>query len=61
MSKPALLQVVKSVLAAAVGIQSDAKREQDFKSGSIGIYVAVGLVATVLFIGVIVLVVSAIL
>ena len=58
MSKPPLLQVVKSVLAAAIGIQSDANREQDFKCGSLGVYLAVGAIATVLFVGVVILIVS---
>ncbi|NOT86504.1 MAG: DUF2970 domain-containing protein [Methylococcaceae bacterium] len=58
MSKPALSQVIKSVLSAAIGVQSDANREQDFKSGSLGIYLVVGVLATILFIGTIVLIVS---
>lgn len=60
MSKPDLSQIIKSVLAAAVGIQSDANRERDFKSGSLGAYVVVGLIATIMFIFMIVLIVSAI-
>lgn len=58
MSKPALSQVIKSVLAAAIGVQSNANRERDFKSGSLGVYLVVGAVATVLFIGTIILIVS---
>lgn len=58
MSKPNLLHIIKSVLAAAVGIQSDANREKDFGSGSPGIYLAVGLMATLIFILSIILVVA---
>lgn len=61
MSKPSLSQVVKSVLSAAVGVQSDKNREQDFKSGSIGIYLVVGGIATILFICLVVFVVSLVL
>ena len=58
MSEPTLTDVIKSVISAAVGIQSNAKRERDFKSGSMGIYLLVGGVATILFIGFIVMIVS---
>ncbi|MEQ1635057.1 MAG: DUF2970 domain-containing protein [Methylococcales bacterium] len=58
MSKPTLLQVVKSVLAAIIGVQSDANREQDFKSGSLGIYLIVGAIATIVFIVTIITIVS---
>ncbi len=61
MSKPTLKQVIKSVLAAATGIQSDANREQDFKEGSLSIYIIVGLAATIIFIIALVSLVSAIL
>lgn len=50
MSKPSLLQVVKSVLAAAIGVQSEKNREVDFKQGSLSAYIIVGLIGTVLFI-----------
>ncbi len=50
MAKPGLLHVVKSVLAALIGVQSDKNREIDFKQGSFPVYIVVGLVATLLFI-----------
>ena len=50
MTKPNLLHVVKSVIAAAIGVQSDKNRETDFKQGSLPMYIAVGLIATLLFI-----------
>ncbi|TPQ24708.1 DUF2970 domain-containing protein [Methylomonas sp. EFPC3] len=60
MSKPSLLHVVKSVIAAAIGVQSNKNREIDFQHGSLPAYVIVGLIATVLFILAIVSIVSAV-
>ncbi|WP_347136793.1 DUF2970 domain-containing protein [Parahaliea mediterranea] len=45
------LQVVGSVFAAGFGVQSSRNRERDFKQGRFGIFVAAGLVFTLLFIG----------
>jgi hypothetical protein len=50
MTKPSLLHVVKSVIAAAIGVQSDKNRDVDFTHGSLPAYLAVGGVATLLFI-----------
>ena len=58
MSKPNILQVVKSVLAAFIGVQSKKNREQDFTQGSITSYIVVGLIATVGFILTLVFLVS---
>lgn len=60
MAKPRLMQVIKSVLAAAVGIQSDANRVKDFQHGSLSQYVIVGLIATILFVIALISLVSAI-
>ncbi|WNB76284.1 DUF2970 domain-containing protein [Methylomonas koyamae] len=60
MSKPSLLHVVKSVFAAAIGVQSNKNREIDFQHGSLPAYLVVGLIATVLFIFTIVGIVSAV-
>lgn len=43
-------QVLKSVLASFLGVQSDAQRERDFKKGSARDFILIGLIATVLFI-----------
>ncbi len=61
MSKPNLLQIAKSVIAAAAGIQSQKNREQDFQHGSLSSYVIGGILFTITFIGVIVLIVSMVL
>jgi len=50
MSKPALKQVIKSVLAAAIGVQTNENREKDFAGGSLSSYIIVGAIAVVLFI-----------
>ncbi len=58
MSKPSLLHVVKSVLAAAIGVQSNKNREADFKHGSLPAYLIVGVIATLFFILTLVTIVS---
>lgn len=46
-----LMQVVGSVFAAGLGVQSSKNRERDFKQGRFGVFVAAGAVFTLLFIG----------
>jgi hypothetical protein len=53
-----ILQVIKSVLAAFIGIQSKENRELDFTEGKASHYLVVGLVLTVLFIFTLVFIVS---
>lgn len=48
--RQSLLSVVGSVFASMFGVQSSRKHEEDFTRGSAGAYIAIGLVATVLFI-----------
>jgi len=47
------LQVIGSVLSAALGVQSSNNRERDFKQGRIGVFIAAGVIFTLLFIGVV--------
>jgi len=61
MSKPTILQIAKSVIAAAIGIQSNKNREQDFQHGSLSSYLIGGVLFTITFIVVIVLIVSMVL
>lgn len=42
--------VVKSVLAALLGVQSNQKRQEDFSSGRPAAYVVTGVVITLLFV-----------
>ncbi|WP_439107565.1 DUF2970 domain-containing protein [Congregibacter sp.] len=62
-SKDALnpLQVISSVFAAGLGVQSSKNRERDFKQGRAGTFIFAGLVFTALFIGAVYTVVSMVL
>lgn len=61
MSKPTFIEVIKSVLSAAIGVQSDESRKKDFEQGSLSTYVIAGLIFTVLFVVFLVFLVSIIL
>ena len=54
-------QVVSSVLAAGLGVQSSKNRERDFKQGKFGVFIAAGIIFTLLFIGTVVAVVQLVL
>lgn len=60
-SRPGALQVLGSVFAAALGVQSSENRERDFKHGRAGVYIAAGITFTVLFIVIVVTVVHLVL
>ena len=47
---PTLWQVAKSVAAAFFGVQSEANRQRDFTRGRPGQFFIIGLVATALFV-----------
>ena len=55
------LQVVSSVFAAGLGVQSSRNRERDFKQGKFGVFLAAGIIFTLLFIGTVVTVVQLVL
>lgn len=55
---PSLKQVVKAVIGAFVGVQSEAQRQQDFNSTNPLPYVIVGLITAAIFVAVVLLVVS---
>lgn len=59
--KPSLLDVIKSVAASLLGVQSNQNRERDFQHGSPGQYIMVGLIAVILFILIVVGVVQTVL
>lgn len=61
MSKPTILQIIKSIVAAFIGVQSDKNRQIDFEQGSWPTYVIAGLIFTVLFVFVVIFVVSKVL
>ena len=47
---PNLLQVIGSVLAAFIGIQSSKNRERDFKHGKPWQFIVTGIVLTAIFV-----------
>jgi len=53
-------QVVKSILAAALGVQSEEARTRDFSKGSPAPFIIGGIVFTVVFVVVLVLIVQAV-
>lgn len=61
MSKPTIIQVVKSVLSAFAGVQSDKNRQKDFTQGELKLYVIAGIVFTVAFVAGLIFLVSAVL
>ena len=48
--KPDLRAIIQSTLAAAFGVQSNKNREQDFQHGNIWVYIAAGVIFTLIFI-----------
>lgn len=59
--KPGLGSVIKSILAAAIGVQSDKNRERDFEQGSPLAFIIGGFVFTLLFIATVATVVGLVL
>lgn len=55
------LHVIASVFAAALGVQSSRNRERDFKQGRAGVFIAAGIIFTLLFIGAVITVVHLVL
>jgi hypothetical protein len=54
-------QVIASVFAAGLGVQSSKNRERDFKQGRAGVFIAAGLIFTLGFIAVMVVIVQMVL
>jgi hypothetical protein len=59
--KPGFMDIVKSTLAAGLGVQSNKNRERDFKHGSIKTFAVAGIIFTVIFIAVVITVVKIVL
>ncbi|WP_091640254.1 DUF2970 domain-containing protein [Aquisalimonas asiatica] len=59
--KPTVWEVVQSVLAGALGVQTNEARKRDFKSGSPMPYIIGGVIFTVVLIVVLVVVVNVVL
>ena len=60
-NSPSIWNVISSVLAAMIGVQSDENRERDFKHGSIGSYIFVGIVVVAIFVFSLIAIVNSIL
>lgn len=56
-----ILQVIQSVLAASMGVQSNKNRERDFSRGSAKTFIVAGVLGTLLFVGAVVMVVKVVL
>ncbi len=59
--KPGLGSVIKSILAAAIGVQSDKNRQRDFEQGSPLTFIIGGIIFTLLFIAAVATVVGLVL
>ncbi|MEL0034849.1 MAG: DUF2970 domain-containing protein [Gammaproteobacteria bacterium] len=57
---PGLIDIIKSVIAAMFGVQSEANRERDFKHGKASHFIAIGIVMTVIFVLTLVAIVSSV-
>ena len=55
------MQVISSVFAAGLGVQSSKNRERDFNQGRAGVFIAAGIIFTLGFIGVMVIIVQLVL
>ncbi len=47
---PSILEVALSVMAAAFGVQNSKNRERDFTTGNPLVFIAAGLIFTILFV-----------
>jgi Protein of unknown function (DUF2970) len=58
-NKPSIFRVIRSIIAAGIGIQTETNRRRDFQEGaSPTIYVIVGLIATAVFIFTVIMIVK---
>jgi len=58
---PGPLSVIKSVLAAMIGVQSDENRERDFTKGRASHFIFIGIVMTIAFVLTLIAIVNSIL
>lgn len=59
--RPTPWQIIKSILGAALGVQSEETRVRDFTQGNPAVFIIGGIVFTVLFIVILVVVVNLVL
>ncbi len=60
MAKYTIFDTIKSIGAAALGVQSDKNREQDFNEGKTSHFIIGGIIGVILFVLALVLIVSAV-
>ena len=60
MAKLTTTQLIQSFFAALIGVQSEKNRERDFQQGSLKNFIIMGIVGTLLFILVLVMIVSSV-
>jgi hypothetical protein len=60
-SRLSVVQVIGSVFAAGLGVHSSKNRERDFTQGRFGVFVAAGILFTLLFMGTLYAIVSLVL
>jgi uncharacterized MAPEG superfamily protein len=60
-NKPSLFDAFKSVAAAMIGVQKDENRVRDFEQGNPTVYIIIGIIFILLFLGTIGLIVSLVL
>lgn len=58
---PSTWNVITSVLAAAIGVQTEENRKRDFSTGNPKAYIIAGVLFTFVFIGLLVLIVNLVL
>lgn len=58
--KPSLGQVAKSVLGAAIGVQSQHTQDRDFQQKSPWVYIVGGLVFAAIFVATLIMIVNAV-
>jgi hypothetical protein len=58
--KPSVWRIFKSVLSAAIGVQSEKNRIEDFQSASIWPFLIGGIIFTAAFVGGLILLVTAV-
>ena len=57
-TKASTWQIIKAVLGAFIGVQSEKQRLQDFQSDSAVPYIITGILMAALFVGILLLIVS---
>ena len=58
---PSIIQTIKSILSAFIGVQSNKNREQDFTQGKASHFIIGGIIGVVLFITALIVIVNVVL